>query len=171
LRQAAVGGSVRPVRRACIRLVTLGLCTAVLFVPGAAVASTPEQDAYAARFLLVNGKIVDLGEAVGTTIRTAERITARQLASRFGSFARRLGRMTERLTELMPPPEWASHHGELLASLPPVESDLRRIARAARRDNSIAAARAVRDLVRHSRTLRANRRALYLTIELALQAP
>jgi hypothetical protein len=159
------------VRGVCIRLLTLALCTALFFAPGAAVASTPEQDAYAARFLLVNGKIVDLGEAVGTAIGTADRMTARQLARRFSSFARRLGRMTGRLTELTPPPEWTSHHQELLASLPPVESDLRRIARAARRDNSMAAARAARVLVRHSRTLRAKRRALYLTIELALQAP
>jgi hypothetical protein len=153
------------------RLLILGLCAALLLTPGSAMASTPEQDAYAARFLLVNGKIVDLGEDVGTTIGTAERKSARQLARQFSSFARRLARMTERLTQLTPPPEWTSHHNELLASLPPVESDLRRIARAARNNNPMAAVRAVRDLVRHSRTLRAERRALYLTIEAALQAP
>jgi hypothetical protein len=151
--------------------VTLALCAALLFTPGGALASTPEQDAYAARFLLVNDKVVALGEDVGTTIGMADRTTARQLARRFSSFARRLGRLTGRLTELTPPPEWVSHHDELLASLPPVGSDLRRIARAARKNNQRAAARAARDLIRHSRTLRGERRALYLTIELALQAP
>lgn len=150
---------------------TLALCIAVLFTPGGAIASTPEQDAYAARFLLVNGKVVELGDDVGTAIATAERRTDRQLTRRFSSFARRLGRLTERLTKLTPPPEWTSHHDELLASLPPVESDLRRIARAARNHNATAAARAVRALIRHARTLRAERRALYLTIEAALQAP
>ena len=142
-----------------------------MFTPGGAIASTPEQDAYAARFLLVNDKVVALGEDVGTAIGSADRKTARQLARRFSSFARRLGRLTERLTQLTPPPEWTSHHDDLLASLPPVESDLRRIARAARNNNPMAAARAARALIRHSRTLRGERRALYLTIELALQTP
>jgi hypothetical protein len=150
---------------------TLALCAALLLMPSGALASTPEQDAYAARFLLVNDKVVALGEGVGTTIGTADRKTARQLARGFSSFARRLGRLTNRLSELAPPPEWVSRHDELLASLAPVESDLRRIARAARKNNPKAAARAVRDLIRHSRTLRGKRRALYLTIELALQAP
>lgn len=131
-------------------------------------ASTPEQDAYAARFLLVNGKVVELGENVGSAIETADRTTDRQLARRFSSFARRLGRLTERLTQLTPPAEWASHHDELLASLSPVESDLRRIARAARNHNPVAAARAALDLVRHSRVLRGERRTLYRTIERAL---
>ena len=121
----------------------------MLLTPGGAIASTPEQDAYAARFLLVNETVVSLGEDVGTTIGTADRKTARQLARRFSSFARRLVRLTERLTQLTPRREWASHHDELLASLPPVESDLRRIARAARKNNPMAAARAARDLVRH----------------------
>ena len=142
-----------------------------MFTPGGAIASTPEQDAYAARFLLVNDKVVALGEDVGTAIGSADRKTARQLARRFSSFARRLGRLTERLTQLTPPPEWTSHHDDLLASLPPVEFDLRRIARAARNNNPMAAARAARALIRHSRTLRGERGALYLTIELALQTP
>jgi hypothetical protein len=171
LRQTAFSCSVRAVRGAVSSLVTLALCAALLFTPGGAVASTPEQDAYAARFLLVNDKIVGLGEEVGRAFETADRRTDGQLARRFSSFARRLGRLTERLTALAPPAEWDSHHDELLASLPPVESDLRRIARAARNHNPVAAARAAADLIRHSRTLRGERRTLYRTIELALQAP
>lgn len=150
---------------------TVALCTALLYVTGGALASTPEQDAYAARFLLVNGKIVELGENVGTAIEGAQDKTDRQLARRFGSLAQRLGRLTKRLAELTPPPEWTTHHDELLASLPSVVSDLRRIGLAARNHNSMAATRAVVDLVRHARTLRTERRALYRTVELALQDP
>jgi hypothetical protein len=153
------------------RIVTLALCAVLLLTSGGAIASTPEQDAYAARFLLVNDKVVRLGEDVGGAIETAEGSTDRQLARRFSSFARRLGRLAERLAQLAPPPEWSSHHNELLGSLPPVESDLRRIARSARNHNPTAAARAAADLIRHSRTLRSERRALYRTIELVLRAP
>jgi hypothetical protein len=151
--------------------VTLALCAALLFTPGGAIASAPEHDAYAARFLLVNEDIVELGDDVGTAIATAERKSDRQLARRFSSFARRLGHLTARLGQLTPPPEWTSHHEELLAALPPVESDLRRIARAARNHSTGAAARSARDLVRHARILRGERRTLHRMIEMALQAP
>ena len=89
--------------------------------------------------------LVALGDDVAEGLRDADDAT---LADRFAIYARRLGRLGDRLDELEPPGGLASDHQRVLAAIAAVRGELADVAAAATRGDAGAAGAAATRLVR-----------------------
>jgi hypothetical protein len=108
----------------------------------------------------IDRQLVRLGDDVESALRDAGHADDAVLAARFGGFARRLGRLGERLQDLDPPAELERDHERLVAATAPVRTALSRIADAARAADAVAARDAATELVRRGAALEQARAAL-----------
>jgi hypothetical protein len=100
---------------------------------------------YKEDFPAIDRGLVALGNDVGEGLRGADDAT---LAQRFDGYARRLGRLRDRLEELEPPGGLESDHQRVLAAIEAVRGELADVAAAARRGDAGAAGAAATGLVR-----------------------
>jgi hypothetical protein len=108
----------------------------------------------------VNDELVDIGEDVAQTIRTARGKSNQELATEFGSLAGRVTALKDRLTDLEAPEEYRADVDRLSRSMDVVAGDLREISEAAENGQAQEARTQVQELVRHSVEVRTARRAL-----------
>ena len=106
--------------------------------------------------------LVALGNDVGEGLRAADDAT---LAQRFAGYARRLGRLGDRLDQLDPPDPLKSDHQHVLAAIGVVRGELADVAEAARRGDPGAAGAASTRLVRDSARLDRARAGLAREVE------
>jgi hypothetical protein len=102
-------------------------------------------DQYREDFPPIDRGLVALHEDVGEGLRGADDAT---LAQRFAVYARRLGRLRDRLDELEPPGALDSDHQRVLAAIGAVRGGLADVAAAARRGDAGAAGAAAPRVVR-----------------------
>jgi hypothetical protein len=100
---------------------------------------------YKEEFPPIDRGLVALGDDVGEGLRSADDAT---LAQRFAGYARRLGRLRDRLDELEPPGALKSDHQRVLAAIGAVRGELADVAAAARRGDAGAAGAAATQVVR-----------------------
>ena len=100
---------------------------------------------YQEEFPPIDRGLVALGDDVAEGLRSADDAT---LAQRFAVYARRLGRLRDRLAELEPPGGLKSDHDRVLAAIGAVRGELADVAAAARRGDAGAAGTAATRLVR-----------------------
>jgi hypothetical protein len=103
------------------------------------------EDDYREEFPPIDRGLVALGDDVAGGLRSADDAT---LADRFAVYARRLGRLRDRLDELEPPGGLESDHERVLAAIGPVRGELADVAAAAMRGDAGAAGAAATRLVR-----------------------
>jgi hypothetical protein len=108
------------------------------------------EEKYREEFPPIDRGLVALGDDVGEGLRTADDAT---LAERFAGYARRLGRLRDRLEELEPPGEVKSEHQRLLAAIAAVRVELEGVAEAAQGGDAGAAGAAATRLVREGARL------------------
>jgi hypothetical protein len=102
-------------------------------------------DDYREQFPPIDRGLVALGDDVADGLRKADDAT---LADRFAVYARRLGRLRDRLDELEPPAGLESDHQRVLAAIGAVHAELADVGAAARRGDAGAAGAAATRLVR-----------------------
>jgi hypothetical protein len=100
---------------------------------------------YKEEFPPIDRGLVALGDDVGEGLRSANDAT---LAQRFAVYARRLGRLRDRLDDLEPPGALESDHQRVLAAIGAVRGELADVAAAARRGDAGAAGAAATQVVR-----------------------
>ena len=100
---------------------------------------------YRADYPPIDRGLVALGDDVGEGLRTADDTT---LAQRFSGYARRLGRLRDRLGDLEPPDALERDHQRVLAATGAVRAELGDVAEAAERGDPGAAGAAATRLVR-----------------------
>jgi hypothetical protein len=105
---------------------------------------------YKEEFPPIDRGLVALGHEVGEALRSADDAT---LAQRFAGYARRLGRLRDRLEDLEPPGEVKSEHQRLLAAIAAVRVELEGVAEAAQGGDAGAAGAAATRLVREGARL------------------
>jgi hypothetical protein len=103
------------------------------------------EEEYRDEFPPIDRGLVALGNDVAAGLRSADDAT---LADRFAIYARRLGRLRDRLDELDPPGGLESDHKRVLAAIEAVRGELADVAAAARRGDAGAAGAAATLLVR-----------------------
>jgi hypothetical protein len=103
------------------------------------------EEKYREEFPPIDRGLVALGDDVGEGLRGADDAT---LAERFAGYARRLGRLRDRLDELEAPGGLKSDHERVLAAMRAVRGELADVADAARRGDAGAAGAAATRVVR-----------------------
>ena len=134
--------------------------TALLAALLLAACGESSDDEYRDELPRIDRRLAVLASDVGEGLRTAGEADDSRLAGEFGGYARRLGRLRERVDELDAPDRLAEHHGELLAAMAAVRGALADVERAARRSDATAARAAAVRLVRGGERLDQARRAL-----------
>jgi hypothetical protein len=100
---------------------------------------------YRDEFPPIDRGLVELGDDVEEGLRSADDAT---LGQRFAGYARRLGRLRDRLDELEPPGGLESEHQRVLAAIGAVRGELAQGAAATARSDAGAAGAAATRLVR-----------------------
>lgn len=103
------------------------------------------EDRYKEELPPIDRGLVALSDDVGEELRRADDAT---LAQRFALYARRLGRLRDRLDELEPPDGLVGDHQRVLAAIGAVRGELADVAAAAQRGDAGAAGTAATGLVR-----------------------
>ena len=117
-------------------------------------------DEYRDELPRIDRRLAALARDVGNGLRSAGEVDDSALAGEFGGYARRLGRLRERLDQLDAPDRLAMDHAKLLAAMAAVSGALADVESAARRSDATAARAAAVRLVRGGERLDQARREL-----------